>query len=95
MFVVDLLHEFELGVAKGVITQLIRILYAIGGDVISVFNERFVIRCGSHSFTYKVCRFRSVPTFGRDTIRRFHTNVSALTKLAARDFEDILQVYCC
>ena len=36
--------------------------------------------------------FRQVPTFGRDTIRRFHKNVSGLKRLAARDFEDILQV---
>jgi len=32
-----------------------------------------------------------VPTFGRDTIRSFGGSVSALKKLAARDFEDILQ----
>ena len=37
-------------------------------------------------------RFRQVPTFGRFTIRRFHDNVSEMKKLAARDFEDILQV---
>jgi hypothetical protein len=37
-------------------------------------------------------RFRTVPTFGRGTIRRFGGNVSAMKKLAARDFEDILQV---
>ncbi|KAL0057177.1 hypothetical protein AAF712_016187 [Marasmius tenuissimus] len=36
-------------------------------------------------------RFRRVPTFGRNTIRRFHNNVSQMKKLAARDFEDILQ----
>ncbi|KAJ8072159.1 hypothetical protein PM082_015717 [Marasmius tenuissimus] len=36
-------------------------------------------------------RFRCVPTFGRNTIRRFHNNVSQMKKLAARDFEDILQ----
>jgi hypothetical protein len=40
MFVVDLLHEFELGVAKGVITHLIRILYAVGGHAVTTFNER-------------------------------------------------------
>jgi hypothetical protein len=33
-----------------------------------------------------------MPTFSRDTIRRFSTNISELKKLAARDFEDILQV---
>lgn len=37
-------------------------------------------------------RFRQVPTFGRDTIRKFGGNVSAMKKLAGRDFEDILQV---
>jgi hypothetical protein len=30
--------------------------------------------------------------FGRDTIRRFSSNVSEMKKLAARDFEDLLQV---
>ena len=37
-------------------------------------------------------RFRQIPTFGRYTIRRFHNNVSEMKRLAARDFEDILQV---
>jgi hypothetical protein len=36
--------------------------------------------------------FRQVPTFGQDTIRRFSNNVSELKRLAARDFEDLLQV---
>ena len=31
-------------------------------------------------------------TFGRDTIRKFTNNVSGMKKLAARDFEDLLQV---
>ncbi|KAF9643158.1 hypothetical protein BDM02DRAFT_3104797 [Thelephora ganbajun] len=38
-----------------------------------------------------MCRFRQVPTFSLDTIRKFSNNVSAMKKLAARDFEDILQ----
>jgi len=33
-----------------------------------------------------------VPTFGKGTIRKFSNNVSEMKKLAARDFEDILQV---
>jgi hypothetical protein len=37
-------------------------------------------------------RFRAVPTFGSSTIRRFATNASEMKKLAARDFEDLLQV---
>jgi hypothetical protein len=37
-------------------------------------------------------RFRMIPTFGKGTIRKFSNNVSEMKKLAARDFEDILQV---
>jgi hypothetical protein len=40
MFVVDLMHEFELGVWKAVFTHLLRILYAQGGDGIQKLNER-------------------------------------------------------
>ncbi|PCH44467.1 hypothetical protein WOLCODRAFT_154510 [Wolfiporia cocos MD-104 SS10] len=75
MFVPDLLHEFELGVWKAVFTHLLCILYAEGKDRIQILNKRF----------------RLVPTFGRDTIRHFTNNVSAMKQLAARDFEDILQ----
>lgn len=39
-----------------------------------------------------VWRFRQVPPFARNTIRKFTYNVSDLRKLAARDYEDILQV---
>ena len=37
-------------------------------------------------------RYRQISTFGRGTIRRFATNASEMKKLAARDFEDLLQV---
>ena len=33
-----------------------------------------------------------MPTFGSSIIRRFATNASEMKKLAARDFEDLLQV---
>ncbi|KAL0063828.1 hypothetical protein AAF712_009273 [Marasmius tenuissimus] len=80
LLVIDLLHEFELGVWKAVLTHLIRLLYAQRkkkkkDQGVDVMDERF----------------RRVPTFGRNTIRRFHNNVSQMKKLAARDFEDILQ----
>ena len=39
-----------------------------------------------------VIRYRGVPTFGSQTIRRFSTNASEMKKLAARDYEDLLQV---
>ena len=40
--VVDLMHEFELGVLKSVLKHLIRILYAIDADLVSTLNERLV-----------------------------------------------------
>ncbi len=36
--------------------------------------------------------YRNTPSFGSSTIRRFATNASEMKKLAARDFEDLLQV---
>src|SRR6267154_573890 len=53
-----------------------RILHAIGGDVVQDLNKRY----------------QQVPPFGRGTIHRFTGNPSAMWKLAARDFEDLLQV---
>ncbi|KAI0069724.1 hypothetical protein K474DRAFT_1713979 [Panus rudis PR-1116 ss-1] len=75
MLVVDLMHEFELGVWKAIFMHLIRILISVGGNVVQEFNSRY----------------RQVPAFGRSTICKFHNNVSSLKKLAARDYEDILQ----
>ncbi|KAF7374197.1 GLOBIN domain-containing protein [Mycena sanguinolenta] len=75
MFVPDLLHEVELGVVKSLFIHTLRILQAHSSDALAVVDERF----------------RKIPTFGRCTIRRFHANVSEMKKLAARDFEDILQ----
>jgi hypothetical protein len=48
-----------------------------------------------HGISYHVqlaYRYRFIPTFGCDTIRRFSNNVSEMKKLAGRDFEDLLQV---
>ncbi|KAJ7123863.1 hypothetical protein C8R43DRAFT_899430 [Mycena crocata] len=76
MLVVDLLHEFELGVWKAVFTHLIRVLFAVpGSTLVPTFNQRF----------------RMVPTFGVDTIRRVTSDASDRKKLAARDYEDYLQ----
>jgi hypothetical protein len=38
-------------------------------------------------------RYQQIPTFGTSTIRQFSSNASAMKKLAARDFEDLLQVW--
>ncbi|KJA13591.1 hypothetical protein HYPSUDRAFT_151446 [Hypholoma sublateritium FD-334 SS-4] len=74
IFLVDFMHEFELGVWKKVFIHLLRILECI------------------HGATNKLDqRFRDMPTFGRDSIRRFTNSVSELKKLGARDYENILQ----
>ncbi|EDR09226.1 uncharacterized protein LACBIDRAFT_296661 [Laccaria bicolor S238N-H82] len=36
-------------------------------------------------------RYHAIPTFGRSTICRFSDNASAMKKLAARNYEDLLQ----
>lgn len=50
----------------------------------------------STSFDGGLClsysRYRLMPTFGKDTIRRFSANSSEMKKMAAHDFEDLLQV---
>lgn len=44
------------------------------------------------SISHSYLRFRQVPTFGNGVIRKFANNTSEMKRLAARDFEDILQV---
>ncbi|VDC05049.1 unnamed protein product [Peniophora sp. CBMAI 1063] len=74
MLVVDLMHEFELGVFKNVFIQLMRILNVVSDAALHTMNRRF----------------RLIPVFGRGTIRRFANDVSQMKKLAARDWEDIM-----
>ncbi|OSD02554.1 hypothetical protein PYCCODRAFT_1367089, partial [Trametes coccinea BRFM310] len=74
LFAPDLMHEFELGVWKNTFIHLLRLLMAQGGTTVQEFNRRM----------------RSMPTFGRDTIRKFWHDVSTRKQLAARDFEDFL-----
>jgi hypothetical protein len=45
MLVVDMMHEFELGVWKATFTHLVRILYAVapGGQLTAELNRRSVL----------------------------------------------------
>ena len=96
MLVVDLLHEFELGVWKTLFTQLVRLLYAAGkgSTLVTELNARFLHDSFSVSQFIDIVpqRYRQIPTFGSGTIRAFSQNSSEMKKLAARDFEDLLQV---
>lgn len=94
MLVVDLLHEFELGVWKAVLTQLLRMLESLEESKLHELDRRSVFCLDASSLLTGMLalRYRQVPTFGRDTIRRFSRNVSEMKRIAAFDFEDILQV---
>jgi hypothetical protein len=41
ILVVDLLHEFELGIIKAVMTHLMQLLYAIDPRKVIVVDERY------------------------------------------------------
>jgi len=45
MLVVDILHEFELGVWKAVLTHLVRILHTTGKKEgrVQTFNKRYAV----------------------------------------------------
>ena len=93
MFAPDLMHEFELGVWKGIFHHLMRILEAKGKGTVEEFNSRSVFDLPLHALgTYVALRMRRMPTFGRDRIRRFSHNVATRKRLAARDYEAYLMV---
>ncbi|TFK16819.1 hypothetical protein FA15DRAFT_606329 [Coprinopsis marcescibilis] len=76
--VVDLLHEFEIGIWKNLFIHLIRILNACCTRTENKTAEL------DH-------RYRMTPSFGNGTIRRFGLNASEFKRKAARDYEDLLQ----
>ncbi|KAG6823422.1 hypothetical protein H0H92_010275 [Tricholoma furcatifolium] len=82
MFVIDQMHEIELGVWKHLFIHLLRILESLQQPQIHELDRRALAPRS----------FQKVPTFGADTIRKFGKKVSELKKMAARDYEDILQV---
>jgi hypothetical protein len=87
------MHEFELGVWKALFIHLLRMLNAVDKSLVDELDRRYVDLLWSNlHLIYGIGSFRQVPTFGRDTIRRFVNNVSELKRLAARDFADLLQV---
>ena len=42
LFVVDIMHDYEIGVFKMTLAQLIRILYSMGPEVVQELNRRQV-----------------------------------------------------
>ena len=100
LFPPDLMHEFELGVWKGTFAHLLRLLAAQGSSALAEFNRRCIFNVTplyagnfgrSHAYIFHD-RMRDMPTFGREKIRKFWSDVSSRKKLAARDYEDFLIV---
>ena len=93
MLVVDFMHEVELGVWKVLFTHLIRILYAVdsSGSLVAELDLRFNTNFLRIDIELKYIRYRQVSPFSQ-TIRQFSNNVSEMKKLAAQDYEDLLQV---
>ncbi|KAI0308698.1 hypothetical protein OF83DRAFT_1191943, partial [Amylostereum chailletii] len=71
----DILHDFELGVWKSLFVHLLRLVEYHGPNRLHELDRRY----------------RAIPIFGSNTIRKFSKNVSDLKQLAARDYEDLLQ----
>jgi hypothetical protein len=102
MLVVNIMHEMELGVWKALFSHLVRILYAAApsGKLVALLDERYSqlsLDCGiaialCWLTTQYLNRYRQMPLFSQATIWRFTNNISEIKKLAARNFEDLLQV---
>jgi hypothetical protein len=58
----------------------------MNGELFQVYDFKSVFSL------FICCSYRQMPTFGSSTIRKFSNNASEMKKLAARDFEDLLQV---
>ncbi|KAI9567321.1 hypothetical protein HD554DRAFT_2024105, partial [Boletus coccyginus] len=65
ILVMDLLHEFELGIWKALLIHLLQIIDSAKETSLAELDS---------------C-FHKVPSFGHDTIWHFHKNVSELKKL--------------
>lgn len=93
--VTDLMHEMELGVWKALFLHLLRLLDAANVNLAHELDKRYIFTFFSpveNEVDLWPCRYRQVPTFGKDSIRRFTNNVSETKQFAARDYEDLLQV---
>jgi hypothetical protein len=95
---VDFMHECKLGTWKALFTHLIHLLYAlpVGDHLVATLDNRSVRSSVILLTDLKVNgikhRFRQIPSYGNGVIQQFANNASKMKRLAARDFEDILQV---
>jgi hypothetical protein len=77
-----------------VLEHLVRLLYSLpnGQEKVVTLNTRLVFDISIGQIENVPVRWRSIPPFGVDTIRPITYDVSDFHQLAARDYEDLLQV---
>jgi hypothetical protein len=96
MLVVDLMHEFELGVWRAIFIHLLRILDSESETLKHELDKRYTLYYlgNSRHLWLSLFRFREIPPFGHDGdgVRKITSNRSELKKMTAHDFEDMLQV---
>jgi hypothetical protein len=70
ILVIDLMHEFELGIWKALFVHLIRILEANSMALVNEMDHQYATRYNFLQTCTKntILSYRQVPTFGRDTI---------------------------
>jgi hypothetical protein len=79
-------------------THILRILSVHSPESVNELDRRYPLASSPWYFTDQppahLCdpRFRLITSFGKDKIRRFSNNASQMKKLAAHNFEDLLQV---
>jgi hypothetical protein len=93
MLAVDLMHEVELGVWKAVFIHLLRVLDCQNESLKHELDRRQAwFEAQKVAGTDISIRFREIPPFGVDGIRKIRSNRSELKKMTAHDYEDMLQV---
>jgi hypothetical protein len=92
MLVVDLMHKVELSVWKAVFIHLLRLLDCHDENLKHELDQRRALIEPLATWHWLSVRFREIPPFGTDGIRRITTNRSELKKMTAYDYEDTLQV---
>lgn len=94
-FLIDHMHEFEMGRWRDVFVHLLRIITCFNPALINEIDRRYVVNwflLVMFKLIHDVERYWAIPTFGKDTIRQFSRNSSDMKKITARDWEDLLQV---
>jgi hypothetical protein len=93
MLAVDLMHEVELGVWKAFFIHLLRILDCVNESLKHELDRRQALFEAFRRLGTDISiRFREIPPFGVDGIRKIRSNRSELKKMTAHDYEDMLQV---